>query len=198
MNYRWPRWMQLTQPHLAAICQNKILYISNVICKKYKYIAYRCLRMLARSSGYLIWRIRARMSFAITLGPLWFRAYCCGADMFSRICSQLLCCSQFHYCLQPILWRWHIQYGLQPIVLVLTCSVWFIANCCVAHMFSMVYSQFLWCDMFRVVYSQLLWCWHVHYDLQSIVVLLAFSVWFTVNCCATHVSSLVYSQLAWC
>ena len=125
----------------------------------------------------------SKLIFSREICPVWFTANCCGADMFSMVCSQLL-------------WCWRVQYGLQPIAVVLTCSVCFITNYCAAHMFSRVYSQLLCCSHVQyglqpiavlltcslwLVYCQLLCCSHVHYG------------WFTANCCAAHVFSVVYS-----
>ena len=61
-----------------------------------------------------------------------------------------------------------------------TCPVWFSADCCGAHLFS-------------IVHNQLLWCWHFQYGLQLIGV-----VWFTVNCCGVNMLSVIYSQLLCC
>ena len=121
----------------------------------------------------------------VLICSVWFTANCCGADLFSMIYSQLLCCS-------------YIQYGLQPIIMVLIWSVWCTAKCCASQMFSTFLAHCYGAHVFSIVYNQLLWCWHVQYDLQSIVVLLIYSVWFTANCCGADKFNTVYSQMLCC
>ena len=103
-------------------------------------------------------------------------------------------------------WCLHVQYSLQRIVVVLTCSVWYTANCCGAE-------RLVWCSdvqycfhpivmglkircgghMFRMVYSELFWCLHIHYNLQPIVVVLTYSVWFQISNSKSFIAIIVHT-----
>ena len=174
--------------HCSAANMFNVIYSQQSCCSHVQY-GLQPIELLRCSN--LQYGLQLIVFFVVLTYSVWFTAGCCGAGMFRGIYSQLLC------------W-FHIQYGLQPIVVLLTCSTWFTASCCGAKKTIMVLTCSVWftaiccgVDMFSVVNSQLLCCSHVPIDLQPLVVLPTCSVWFTANSCSTDMVSMVYSPLMW-
>ena len=61
----------------------------------------------------------------------------CNSKNFEIECKSLLWMIKLKYFISLFSVGRHVQYGLQPIVVVLTCWVWFTASCCGAHMLTL-------------------------------------------------------------